>query len=383
MSDEGGSGRGGLGNGRGPRGPVVALGNRGVRGLLSPEGPRRRKMRGFDDDYADIEDYIIRVTHRIWEQRGISRIEDHYGRDIVIHTTDGVVRGSDRVVAESTKTMAAFPDIRLYPDDVIWSGNDEDGFHTSHRIVWVGRNTGHSRYGPPTGRKVVRTGIAHCFVKENKITEEWIARDELSLVRQLGFDAHELARRMAERDAARGVRYLGGGLNSAVEPETPEDWSPGEDGFDIEGFLRRSMYEIWNRRQLDKIDDYYVDNYVCHTTDNRRLYGLEDYNAHVLSLLCAFPDARVSVDHVCWLGNERDGYSTAVRWTLRGTHEGPGVYGEPTGKRVQLLGITHHEVRDSRFVKEWMVFDEFALLKQIYAPDEGGPVPASLQEGWA
>lgn len=357
-------------NGEASREPAVALGQRDIRQLLSPGEERHQSMQGFNDEYVDIVDYIVRITYKIWEQKEIPRIYEHYGHDIVIHTSDGTVRGSERVAADSTKMMAAFPDIRLYADDVIWSGNDQDGFHTSHRIVWVGHNTGYSKYGPPTGRKIVRTGIAHCFVKENVITEEWIARDELALVRQLGFDEHELARRMAEKDAARGVEYPGGEVERVVGQDTPEALPPKESGgFDIEDFLRRSTQEIWNWRLLNKIDEYYVDNYVCYTTANRKLYGLGDYKAHVLSLLAAFPDARISVDHVCWLGNEENGYSTAVRWTLQGTHEGPGIYGEPTGKRVYLLGITHHEVRDGKFVKEWMVFDEFALLKQIYAPD--------------
>ena len=29
------------------------------------------------------------------------------------------------------------------------------GFHTSHRTVIVGHNTGYSNYGPPTDRKVM------------------------------------------------------------------------------------------------------------------------------------------------------------------------------------------------------------------------------------
>ena len=171
--------------------------------------------------------------------------------------------------------MAAFPDIRLYADEVIWSGNDQDGFHTSHRIVWTGHNTGYSKYGPPTGRKIVRTGIAHCYVKENLIVEEWIARDELALVRQLGFDEHELAKRMAEKDAARGVESPGGEVERVVGQDTPEALPPKEgSSFDIEDFLRRSTHEIWNWRLLNKIDEYYVDNYVCYTTANRKLYGL-------------------------------------------------------------------------------------------------------------
>ena len=119
---------------------------------------------------------------------------------------------------------------------------------------------------------------------------------------------------------------------------------------------------------LALLDEHHVDNYVCHTTANRTLYGLVGYKAHVASLLAAFPDARLGVDHVCWMEDGRDGYSAAVRWTLRGTHGGPGVYGEPTGKPVGLLGISHFEVREGKFVEEWMIFDEFALLKQLYAP---------------
>jgi hypothetical protein len=44
------------------------------------------------------------------------------------------------------------------------------------------------------------------------------------------------------------------------------------------------------------------------------------------------------------------------------------IYGEPTGKRTFLLGITHQEIREGKFVQEWSCFDEFALLKQLYIP---------------
>ena len=40
------------------------------------------------------------------------------------------------------------------------------------------------------------------------------------------------------------------------------------------------------------------------------------------------------------------------------------------GKRIRLLGITHHLLRGGRFVQEWTAFDEFALLKQLYAPTD-------------
>lgn len=355
---------------------ITAVGHNDIHKLMAPGTERKQSLEGFDDDYVDIVDYIVRCTHKIWEEKGIGLIYSHYRHNAVIHTMDGTVYGRDRVIADSIKTMAAFPDVRLFADDVIWSGNDRDGFHSSHHITWVGRNTGYSIYGPPTGRKVVRRGIAHCFVKENRIVEEWIARDELSLIRQLGFDEFELARKMATRDAvhkARGPRPLAHGeVERVVGQSTPEILPPKMgDGFDVEDFVRRSAHEIWNWRLLNKVDDDYVPNYDCYTSTERRLYGRGDFKAYILAMLAAFPDARLTSDHICWLGNEQDGYRVAHRWTLQGTHEGPSAYGEPTGRRIRLLGITHYLVKDGKFVKESTVFDEFALLKQLYAPEPG------------
>ncbi len=347
--------------------------------LLKPGPEKGQSMQGFDDKFVDIVDYIVRITHEIWEEKGIGRIYDSYAHNVLIHTTDGQTYGRDKVIADSIKTMAAFPDVRLYADDVIWCGNDQDGFHSSHRIIWVAHNTGYSIYGPPTGRRVVRQGIAHCFVKENRVVEEWICRDELAVIRQLGFDERELARKLAAQDAA-NPKLANHGEVDRLQGQSPPAILPPKtsDGFDVEDFVRRSLHEIWNWRLLNKVDEYYAPNYLCNTSTNRKLYGLGDFKAYILALLAAFPDAAINVDHICWLGNEQNGYRVATRWTLQGTHQGPGVYGEATGKRIRLMGITHQHIQAGKFVREWTAFDEFALLKQLYAPSPEGQVNCEL-----
>lgn len=80
-------------------------------------------MRGFDPDYVDIVDYIVRCTHKIWEEGGIGLIYTHYQHNAVIHTSDGLIYGRDKVIADSLRTMAAFPDIQLFADDVIWTAS--------------------------------------------------------------------------------------------------------------------------------------------------------------------------------------------------------------------------------------------------------------------
>ena len=339
--------------------------------LMNPGTEKRQPMQGFDDDYVDIVDYIVRCTHKIWEERGMGLIYTHYGSNIAIHTTDGTTYGRDKVIADSIKTLNAFPDIRLIADDVIWSGNDQDGFHSSHRISWLGRNTGHSIYGPATGRRVQRYGVAHCLVRENCVIEEWICRDELALVLQLGYDPHQLARKMATATAETGIDPL---LTEAPgEPERlrgqmrPADPPQPQDENDVEGFVRRALHEIWNWRRFDKLRDYYAENYLACVPPYRKLYGRNDYMAWIIARLSAFSDLALTVDHVCFLGDMTSG-RVATRWIMHGRHDGPGWYGEPTGKRTVLMGITHHEIRDGKFVQEWSCFDEFALLKQIYRP---------------
>ena len=122
---------------------------------------------------------------------------------------------------------------------------------------------------------------------------------------------------------------------------------------------------MWNWRLFSKVTEYFVPNYLCYTSSDRTIYGTGDFRSYVLAFIAAFPDARMNVDHLYWIGDEGDGYRVATRWTMLGTHDGPGAYGAPTGRPVRVMGITHHLLRGGKFAKEWTVFDELALLEQI------------------
>jgi predicted ester cyclase len=327
---------------------------------------RKQSLRGFDEDYTDIVDYIVRCTHKIWDEGGMGLLYTHYKHNSVVHTPYGITYGREQMLTDSINTLSAFPDRQSFADEVIWTGNDEDGFHTSHRVIHLARNNGYSVYGPPTGRKIKHLGIANCFVKENRIIEEWVVRDSLALVRQLGLDEYEVVDKLIAEDERKGIQPSYGRTERVVgQTEPPPNPEKSGDGFDIEEFIQRSHNEIWNWRLFNKITDYYVPNYLCYTSSERTIYGIGDFRAYVMAFIVAFPDAKLNIDHLYWLGDEREGYRVATRWTLVGTHDGPSMYGTPTGKPVNVMGITHHHVKDGRFVKEWMVFDELALLKQL------------------
>ena len=78
----------------------------------SAAAEKNQPMQGFDDDYVDIVDYIIRCTHKIWEEGGLGRIYTHYQHNVKIWTSDGLTYGREDVIAATAETQAAFPDIR-------------------------------------------------------------------------------------------------------------------------------------------------------------------------------------------------------------------------------------------------------------------------------
>ena len=53
---------------------------------LVPDGRERvQPMRGFDPIYTDIVDYIVRCTHRIWDERDVGLIYTHYTHNSVLY----------------------------------------------------------------------------------------------------------------------------------------------------------------------------------------------------------------------------------------------------------------------------------------------------------
>jgi predicted ester cyclase len=335
---------------------------------MNPGPERLQSLQGFDADYTDIVNYIVRCTHKIWEEGGIGLIYTHYLHNAKMHTADGWFLGRDQVVADTIQTLSAFPDRRAYAESVVWTGNDQDGFYTNHIALSVQHNTGYSVYGPPTGRKVMRFAQCICFVKENFICEEWVLMDEIGVIRQLGLDLDETVARLAQRAAARPLQNYGD-LERMVGQYAPEALPAKTNpvtGFDVDDFLRRNLHEIWNRRMFNVIREVYYENYEYHGPAQRDLYGRGEYTALVLSLLAAFPDARFSIDQLYWQGDEQTGYRTSMRWSLVGTHTGDGIYGEPTGIRFRFWGLTQHVIKDGKLVEEWTLFNEFSLLKQLY-----------------
>ena len=327
----------------------------------------KQQLPGFDGEYRDIVDYVLKITHRIWEEKGIGVIYDTYHNDVTMHCASTNLVGIKDVVANTLMTLHSFPDRRLIGEQVIWSKHDTKGYLSSHRVLSTATNLGDSDFGRATGKKVNFRTVIDCAIENNRIYEEWLVRDNLWLVKQLGFDVHEVAKNMARgakgKTPALQSRY---GLGESMEGQFfPEKYRAKDDSV---GEMMLEMHShVFNYKMINEIRTYYAKDAVTHYICGKDLVGYEEIQGMVISLLASFPNAHHSVDRItCNRRAGEDEWDVAVRWRLRGLHEGRGMFGAPSMKPVEMLGINHYRIAGNRIQEEWVTFDGLDVLKQIY-----------------
>ena len=111
---------------------VLQVERRDFTELVPTDRPRVQSMRGFDPIYTDIVDYIVRCTHRIWDERDVGLIYTHYTHNCVLYGVLGTMYDRETIVRETIQRIVELPDRRGMATSVVWRGNDVDGFYTSH-----------------------------------------------------------------------------------------------------------------------------------------------------------------------------------------------------------------------------------------------------------
>jgi predicted ester cyclase len=346
---------------------IPNVGGRDIAQILEPQGSPRQHIPGFDAEYADIVDYILRCTHRIWEQKDVGLIATHYGSDIVVHMMTGPSLGMDGVIAGTSRTLSAFPDRTLTGEAVIWSDEGDGAYLSSHRITSTATNLGTSELGAATGKRITFTTIADCLCKENLIIEEWLVRDYSAMALQLGYHPRSVARIHAAADKAKGQRadwrqtaiaqvndtHLAAFANHALP--NPHN--------DPHAFAHAIFDQLIGHRRFGRVREAYSPAAHWSGPGGRRLFGWGEITGWFTALIGSFGDARIHIQHVAAVDD-----MIAVRWELAGTHDGGALYGAATGEPIYILAVTHWRIEHGVIVDEVTVFDEVALMRQM----EGG-----------
>lgn len=336
-------------------------------------GPRQ-SLRGFEAAYRNIIDYIVRITYRIWEDREVEYIRATYADDARTYDDYGLQLGDEKIVQDTHHTTGAFSDIQLIADEIVWAGDDELGFHTSHRTLIRGTNDGDGKYGPATGKSVDVLVIANCVSLENEIFLEHVQYNNSAMLQQLGFDLEEAVAGLVAAPPAGWPRNeeTWRQMRRAASPARPLSEGEPVSGFDVDRFVRSHFNELWNRRNAEVLAADCSLALAFQGPTNRAFSGLASYREFVVALTGPFAELEFQMDEVYWMGNDREGYLSSERWSAEGVHANPGLYGEPTSRPVQIWGITQHEIRDGRIVREWTLFNELDLMMQIAAVRNDG-----------
>jgi predicted ester cyclase len=322
-------------------------------------------LEGTTGPFRDLVDYILGITHEIWESRQVERIRDYYARDCVVYMPGAVQRGVDIVVRNTYDSLVSYPDRLLIADDVVWSRDGAAHFYSSHRITSHMTNLGASPLGPATGRHVRVRTIADCVVEAGVITREWLIRDNWSLLTQLGLDPHAVAAVRAATAVAEEYRHWLAAERARVRQSSDNHLQSVTRFSHAQAteFALANLRNAWIHGD-DKLHAAQYAPYAVLHDSAPIASGCEAIRAHAAMLRRAFNDAALTVDHVCVVPRDPDTTDVAVRWTLDARHAGD-LWGLPaSGRHVTVLGITHWHLIANRIAAEWSIYDRLDILTQ-------------------
>ncbi len=118
---------------------------------------------------------------------------------------------------------------------------------------------------------------------------------------------------------------------------------------------------------MDLVDEIYAPDYVGHDPampeDVRGVDGAREFYSMYTS---AFPDAEITIEDQL-----AEGDTVATRWTARGTHQGELMGVQPSGNRVEVMGVTISRIEGGKIVEEWDIYDALGMMQAIGAvPDQ-------------
>ena len=124
--------------------------------------------------------------------------------------------------------------------------------------------------------------------------------------------------------------------------------------------FRRYIEEVANQGNLELVDEIF-ERYLSHQPDGSTLErGPEDVKRFQAEFHEAFQDFRLSIEHQIAEGDE-----VVNRFTFRGNHQGEFRGMAPTGKEVEVKGISIFRFSpEGKVVESWDSYDQLSLMRQ-------------------
>ena len=129
--------------------------------------------------------------------------------------------------------------------------------------------------------------------------------------------------------------------------------------------IRRFYEEVFNKKNVAAIDEFYSADHVDHTLPPGLPVGPEGTKQAISMIMTAFPDLHLTIEDMIAEGDK------VVTWfTTQGTQQGAFGGIPPTGKQVAVSTIEITRIAGGKIVEDWGLDDRLGMLQQL------GLVPA-------
>lgn len=116
----------------------------------------------------------------------------------------------------------------------------------------------------------------------------------------------------------------------------------------IQDVAQRWFEQVWNQRNTAVVHELLNDDSICHGEGGDIVGKVDFINRLYEPLVEAFPDLHVTVEAAIVQDQ-----MTVLRWVGTGTHTGSGFGIPPTGKPVEMRGMTWLRIDDGKLSEGW------------------------------
>jgi predicted ester cyclase len=117
--------------------------------------------------------------------------------------------------------------------------------------------------------------------------------------------------------------------------------------------IARVEEAVWNRAEVEKLDEIYASNVVLHMGGEMQLTGTEEFKQLIRMFHAEIPDRHFEIDEIFAAGDR-----ITERYTWSGTHR-------RTGKPLKVTGCVVFHVEGDRIVEAWNYEDMLGLYQQL------------------
>ncbi|MCT4706393.1 ester cyclase [Enterobacteriaceae bacterium H11S18] len=320
------------------------------------------RLPGFSPQFDSIQQFILTLTHVVWEQKDIGQLADFYATPVVFHTPEKQLNDLSGFMRLTLEAMHSFPQRTVLTEDILTTHTPEFEYYAAQRTLACIQHQGEGFFGQPSGKAVWVRTWADRVCADGAVRQEWLLQDRAAIVSQIGLNARDFAQQLA-------VARKELGLENTSAEEMDARWAGGPEGDDVDGPLAglvERYLSMWAGGNSGVVPGLYHPAATFHGPAHVLRTGEQDIGAFLSGYRASFADSETQLHHLIVRRDANEPVRLSLRWSLLTWHDGYGRFGAPTRRPISITGISQLELRDGLIIREYLGIDELAIWSQIF-----------------